>query len=264
MLEMIKVAWQEYAKYMGTGLYIYFAYASMIYIFIKDKKTRAVFSVFPIVLLIIFFNPVFIKTMYYKYFFGTYWRVLWLLPVTIINAYVGTRLIFKFKSRVKSLVCLMLIGILIVVSGKLIYSTDNFSHRKNWYKLPEAVTTIGYNIAHYSTDSWYPTVIVPNELYCSMRQYSSHYRLLYGRDAEGYMSGIESEDIRTIYEEMCKREPDVGLIIELARKYEVNNIIFNMDYHILNEDPSDYGCLYCGDTDNYRYYQILYQEPEGV
>lgn len=259
MLELILVAWQEYGKFVGSGLYIYFAYASMIYIFITDKKRRAVLTVFPAVLLLIFFNPVFIKTMYYKYFFGTYWRVLWLLPATIINAYAATMIVFRFKSKLKSVLCLMLVLLIIVMSGKLIYSRDNFAFRKNWYKLPKAVEEIGYNIAHYSTDSWYPTIIVPNELYCSMRQYSSHYRLLYGRDAEGYMSGIESPEIQTIYEEMCKTEPDVELVIELARMHEVNNIIFNMDYHVLTKNPEDYGCRYCGDTDNYRYYQIIYE-----
>ncbi len=259
MLELLQVAWQEYARFVGTGLYIYFAYASMIYILIKDKKKRMVLGVFPLVLLLIFFNPVFVKGMYFKFFFGTYWRVLWLLPTTLINAYMGTKLIFHFKEKFKSVLCLGLVLVMIVFSGKLIYSRDNFAFRKNWYKVPKAVEEIGYNIAHY-TNSWYPTVIVPNELYCSMRQYSSMYKLLYGRDAEGYMSGIESPEIEAIYEEMCKKEPNVGLIVEYARLYEVNNIIFNMDYHVLTDDPEQYGCLYCGDTENYRYYQIMYEE----
>ncbi|MGN0514176.1 MAG: hypothetical protein ACI4GD_07840 [Lachnospiraceae bacterium] len=258
MLELIKVAWQEYAKFMGSGLYVYFAYASMVYLFIKDRQKRAVLAIFPAILLIIFFNPVFVKTMYYKYFFGTYWRLLWLLPTTIINAYTGTVLIYRYKEKFKRILCLSVVLILIVISGKLIYTRDNFSHRKNWYKIPRSVVEIGYNIKNYSTASWYPTVIVPNELYSSMRQYSSYYRLLYGRDAEGYMSGIESDEIQAIYEEMCKKEPDVELIITLARKYEVNNIIFNMDYHVLNANPEEFGCIYCGDTDNYRYYEIVY------
>lgn len=260
MLQLLSVAWQEYAKFFGTGLYVYVAYASIIYIFIKQKKLRMVLSVFPAILLIVFFNPVFVKVMYYKYFFGTYWRVLWLFPATIVNAYVGTQIIFRYKELTKQIACAVLVVAILVVSGKLIYTRNNFSHRRNWYKLPEAVTTIGYNIAHYSTDSWYPLIIVPNELYCSMRQYSSGYQLLYGRDAEGYMSGISNEEIQTIYEEMCKEEPNVELIVELARHYSVNNIIFNMDYHVLNDDPANYGCLYCGDTDNYRYYQVLYED----
>lgn len=258
MLQTLSLAWQEYAKFFGTGLYIYLAYASMIYIFIKEKKLRMVLSVFPAILLLIFFNPVFIKVMYYKYFFGTYWRVLWLFPATILNAYAATRLIFHFKEKSRQLLAMALVAVLFVLCGKLIYTTENFSRRSNWYKLPSAVTTIGYNIAHYSTDSWYPLIIVPNELYCSMRQYSSGYQLLYGRDAEGYMSGISNEEIQTIYEEMCKKEPDVALIVELARNYGVNNIIFNTDYHVLKDSPENYGCLYCGDTDNYSYYQVLY------
>lgn len=258
MKELFQVAWQEYAKFIGTGLYIYFAYASMIYLLIKDKKNRAVFTVVPGILLLIFFNPFFIKAMYYKYFFGTYWRVLWLLPTTAINAYMGTKIIFHFKDKLKHFVALALVGVIIMMSGKIIYNTDNFAFPKNWYKIPDAVCEIGYNIVHYSTDSWYPTVIVPNELYCSMRQYSSEFKLLYGRDAEGYMSGIDDYAIQQIYEEMCKTEPNVQLIVENARMYQVNNIIFNMDYHVLTDDPENYGCLYCGDTDNYRYYQIMY------
>lgn len=259
MLELFNVAWQEYAKFIGAGLYVWIAYASILYIFIKDKKRRLVLAVFPAVLLLVFFNPLFIKVMYYKYFFGTYWRVLWLFPATIVNAYAATQVIFRFQGRVKQLCCIAVVLAIVVVSGRLIYTTDNFSHRKNWYKIPNSVEKIGYNIENFSTDSWYPTIIVPNELYCSMRQYSSRYRLLYGRDAEGYMSGIETEEIQTIYEEMCKKEPNVGLIVELARQYEVNNIIFNMDYHVLTDEPENYGCVYCGDTDNYRYYLISYE-----
>ncbi|MGN0161896.1 MAG: hypothetical protein ACI4AQ_10945 [Lachnospiraceae bacterium] len=256
MLETMNAAWQEYLKFAGTGLYVYFAIASMVFIFIKDKKNRAVLTIFPAVLMLIFFNPFFIDVMYYKYFFGTYWRVLWLFPATIVNAYAGTRLIFAFKDKKKMLVSLLLVAAMIVCGGRLIYNTDNFSHRKNWYKLPRCVVEIGYNIEHYSTDSWYPVVIVPNELYCSMRQYSSYYQLLYGRDAEGYMSGINEPEIQAIYEEMCKTQPDIELIATYARMYEVDNIIFNSDYHVLTKDPADYGYYYVGSTDNYDYYQF--------
>ena len=59
MLELFNVAWQEYAKFIGAGLYVWIAYASILYIFIKDKKRRLVLAVFPAVLLLIFFNPFF-------------------------------------------------------------------------------------------------------------------------------------------------------------------------------------------------------------
>lgn len=257
MLEMM-AAGQEFFKFVGTGLYVYIAILSMIFILVKDKKNRAILAVFPAILLIIFFNPIFIKVMYYKYFFGTYWRVLWLFPATIINAYAGTRLIFAFKDKKEIVAMVIVVAAIIVCCGKLIYNTDNFSHRKNWYKLPRCVVEIGYNIEHYSTSSWYPTIIVPNELYCSMRQYSSFYRLLYGRNAEGYMSGIDDDEIRVIYEEMCKKEPDIELIAELAKKHTVYNIIFNSDYHVLTKNPEDYGVYYIGSTDNYDYYQLVY------
>ncbi|MCR5215978.1 MAG: hypothetical protein K6C69_03505 [Lachnospiraceae bacterium] len=257
MMELMQLAWNEYTKFIGSGLYMYLAYASMLYIICKDKKKRMVLGVIPALLLVLFFNPLFIKPLYYKFFFGTYWRLLWLIPSTLINAYTATQLITSSKHPLGQVGMAILVGIVIILSGTRIYSWMNYSHRTNWYKIPNVVLEVGYNMENYA-DSWYPTVIVPNELYCSMRQYTSGIRLLYGRDAEGYMSGLEDEDIKAVYEEMCKEDPDIEIISRVAHEQEVQCIVFNMDYHQVEEDLLEYGLVYTGDTDNYRYYTVWY------
>ena len=87
---------------------------------------------------------------------------------------------------------------------------------------------------------WKETIIVPNELLCYIRQYSSSVGLLYGRNAEGFITNIEPDEAR-VFEEMSKEEPDVGLITEVARARNCRYIVFNTSFHRISEDITRYG-----------------------
>ena len=68
------------------------------------------------------------------------------------------------------------------------------------YELPQAAVEIADLVQSRLVD-WQETLIVPNELLCSVRQYSASACLLYGRNAEGFISGIGEEE-QQVYEEM--------------------------------------------------------------
>jgi len=88
--------------------------------------------------------------------------------------------------------------------------------------------------------SWKETIIVPNELLCSVRQYSSAVCLLYGRNAGGFISDI-GEDEQRVYEQMSKEDPDLALVTEIARNKNCRYIVFNTSFHQIPEDLSEYG-----------------------
>ena len=88
--------------------------------------------------------------------------------------------------------------------------------------------------------SWKENIIVPNELLCDVRQYSSAVGLLYGRNAGGFISDI-APDEQMVYEQMSREEPDLSLVTEVAQARECRYIVFNTSFHRIPEDLTGYG-----------------------
>ena len=84
-------AFETFHKYMGTGLILIWYLAVIVYLFMKEKRRniRILFLHLPILILLVFFNPLFYGL--YDLFLGaeTYFRLLWLLPVTCTLAYLS-------------------------------------------------------------------------------------------------------------------------------------------------------------------------------
>ena len=89
-------------------------------------------------------------------------------------------------------------------------------------------------------EGWQETMIVPNELLCDIRQYSSAACLLYGRNAGGFISIIGDREMQ-VYEEMSKENPDVELITDIAKETNCRYIVFNTSFHQIPEDLRGYG-----------------------
>lgn len=233
----------DYEKYIGAGAYVTLFFLCMIYIYMTKDKNKHMFLYYPLLMLFAFFNPLFIKVVYVRFFWGTYWRLLWLLPLTALIAYTGTQIIFKNDKLKKKLVVAVAVILVIASGGSMIYNEHNYQKAENVMKIPDEAAVIGDLIVKYS-GTWYPRVIVPNELYCYMRQYTSHLRLLYGRNIEGYMGGVDEEDdagIIEVHEEMSKPNVNVRKVAQVAREYDVQIIVFNTQTQTLIGDPSDYG-----------------------
>ena len=75
---------------------------------------------------------------------------------------------------------------------------------------------------------------------CSVRQYSAAACLLYGRNAEGFISNIGEEE-QQVYEEMSSEHPDVARVTEIAKNKNCRYIVFNTSFHQIPEDLTEYG-----------------------
>jgi hypothetical protein len=248
----------DYQKFIGGGAYMVLLFAAMYYLYRKDKQMRGFAVWIPAVVLLIFFNPVVILLIYRQFMWGTYWRILWLIPVVPILAYIGTRLITENPKWMEKGIVMAVIAAMLLTGGRVIYNDSNFQKKENYFKIPTVAIDISQHILKYS-GTWYPTVIVPNELYCYIRQYTSEIRLLYGRNAEGYMGGVGS-DVEAVYLEMSKQNPDCKLIGEVAYEYDVDIVIFNANFHQLPdaEQMKKYGLYYGGPVGDYIFYVLKY------
>lgn len=102
---------------------------------------------------------------------------------------------------------------------------------QNEYQLPQVTIDIADAIISDSLAAdtgVYPTVVVPDEMLCSMRQYTTKIRLLYGRDAYAYIFNELEEMKAVVHNEMIRQTPDVGKLAVYAKAKNVDYIVFQV------------------------------------
>lgn len=236
--------WDNLKNFMGgrSGALHWLLFgAALLFCFFLGKKQRKLLF-YPTVLVFAFFcNPLFYRYIGNKFLSGVYWRLLWMVPVSFLTAYGLTMLVYRFKKQMVRVVVVAVAVVCIAVTGKCMYQEATFSEAENLYKLPQAAIEVGDAMAAAGID-WKVRAVVPNELFCYVRQYRCDIGLLYGRNAGGFISEISNE-AKAVYDEMCKETPDIGRLTELCRQQEVVFLCFNTATQQIPEDLSMYGYL---------------------
>ena len=173
-----------FRDYMGTGLIGICFLVSLVYLFLTEKRKhlRILFLYMPFCFLALFFNPLFSKLVYRMAEDEIYWRVLWLLPMTVTIAYTFVRLWGeigqKRGERAARILGLCLAGI-VAASGSFIYASPSFSRAENIYHMPDAVVEIcdAINVPGREV-----MAVFPLELTQYVRQYSPVTCMPYGRE----------------------------------------------------------------------------------
>lgn len=238
----IIAVWNEFVKFIGgrSGAlhWLLFVVALVCCFFLGKRERKSLF--WPsILVLVFFFNPFFYKFIGLRFLAGVYWRLLWMLPISFVIAYAAVRFMYRFRKNVLRIGILILLCICIAVTGEKIFSETTYREKENEYELPNASIEVA-DFVEGRLMNWKETIIVPNELLCSIRQYSTSACLLYGRNAEGFISGIEEEEAK-VFAEMSREDPDVSLITQIAREKNCRYIVFNTSFHRIPEDLTEYG-----------------------
>lgn len=238
MRELLEEFWQSTVMYWGNWrIMLLFAIIILLLLFWRKLgEHRKGLLVLFAVLLILVYNPL------AKYFWAKvmqehlYWRMFWILPAVPVMAFVMTGLVQK-KALWKNLLTGVLVAAAIVVCGKNVYTNNNFTKAENRFKLPqEAVMVADYML----TEDGETKAIVPEEIFCHIRQYSSKISLLYGRDILGFTSPVKNKRYHKVYEEMESDAPNVRTIMRAAKKYECQYVVFD-SAKILRGNPENYG-----------------------
>ena len=132
-----------FQEYMGTGLIVLWFLVSLLYLWLTEKRKyiRVMFLYVPLVLLLVFFNPLVAKIVSQMADGEIYYRILWLLPVTPVIAFGTVQLCGKLAGR-KRYVGITLAIVLFTISGSLIYRNPNFQKAENAYHVPQSVVDI--------------------------------------------------------------------------------------------------------------------------
>ena len=222
--------WSEliafFREYMGNGLLIAWFLISLLYLFAEEKKKhlRILFVYVPVVILLIFFNPFLAGQIYTYMGLDGYYRVLWLIPYTVVTGYAIIHLYGRLKGRGRDLY-LCVIAVLIVVSGSYIYASPLFRKAENIYHMPESVVEICDVI---QVEGREVRAVFPAELIQYVRQYSAVIFMPYGR--EMLVTSWSNHD--DLYDLMEAEVIDAGALCEEARARECHYIILAKDKKI--------------------------------
>lgn len=176
--------WSEvvalFREYMGTGLIVGWFLVSVIYLLFREKRkhVRIVFVYVPVLLLLFFFNPLFSELVYGFVGDEIYYRILWLLPMTVVIAYSAVCLYGQLEGKLRLLFAAVCV-VLIAVSGNFIYSNPFFRPAQNRYHMPQTVVDICDAI---EVEGREVMAVFPVELIQYVRQYSPVVCMPYGRE----------------------------------------------------------------------------------
>lgn len=219
-----------FQKYMGTGLILVIFLAALIYLLINEKRKpmRILFVYVPIIILLIYFNPLFFRFFYGMVEEEIYFRICWLLPIAMVIAYTVVCVCEKMSGLKR--VCFASTAVMIVmVSGKLVYSSPLYSLAENCYHVPQKVVDICDAIR---LDGREVMAAFPDEFLLYTRQYSPFVCMPYGREA---LQGVYNE-LRNV---IMSEEIEVDRLAELAKAYACHYVIFPED-RILVGEMEDY------------------------
>lgn len=240
-----------FKNYMGyhenhflVGIYLF----ALLYLWLveRDKRRRAVFVYAPTLILLVFFCPlfrkVFVRIMEDS---ETYYRLLWLLQMSIVSAYGLIKLMGRHMRIGLLAACLM-----VVACGDYVYDSEHISRAENAWHLPQEAVDI---VDMIRPEEGRITVLVPADLIYYIRQYSTDIELPYGRE----MLVSRWDYYNAMYEAMEAAEViDTPLFVELTREYPCAYVVLKEDRKI-REPLTDYGFFVYGQVGEFVIYKDM-------
>lgn len=229
-----------FREYMGTGLIVIWFLVSLGYLLVREKRkvVRILFCHVPVVLLVLFFTPLFAKVVGKMAGDDIYYRILWLLPISPVIAYAAADIYGRLKGKTRFLFGVMAV-LLIAVSGSFIYSNPFFHKAENKYHVPQSVVEICDAI---EVEGREVMAVFPTGLLQYVRQYSGTVCMPYGREALvagwGYWSelydAMEAETVEAERLARLAREESCAYII-LPRQKKVEGSLETYDFILFGQ-----------------------------
>ena len=244
-----------FQKFTGSGFLTILYLLTLLYLWTSEKNRtfRAVFVYGASIIQVLFFLPLF----FYGYQLldgGTYYRILWLLPMTVTIAYAVVKILARYP--VGSIV----IGaIMLVICGKCVYSNEYITLAENVYHIPQEVIEV-CDIIMPEENEERVTGVFPDNLIHFVRQYSDRIRMVYGRDylAPDWIYG--DHPMRSL---MNQEEIRISELVRLATEQKCQYIILEKKKEIIG-DFKKLNVLKIGETTNYDIYRNYQVDIENI
>ena len=204
---------------------------SLLYLFVFEKEKRRILVYPSLMVTFLVLNPVLYQHVYSHILDTSYWRMFWLIPLIPVVATTAVCLVGHMKHKTLKLLLAVLLCLLIVGNGYYIYHHPLTSYEKatNAYKIPQETIDI---IDYMHTIETAPAVILPPDLYLYAKQYTAYIHLMYGRDAEGYITSIYYEHQLVYYILNGMMDTDLQFVVDIM--HGSHNLYYH--YLVISED----------------------------
>ncbi len=239
-----------FRNYMGTGLIVIWYLLSLIYLYVKEKRKpfRILFIYVPLVILLLYFNPLFAELLYGVIGNEIYYRIIWLLPITVVIAFACVQIYGELKGVQRGLWALAAAA-LMMVSGSYIYENPFFSRAENGYHVPESVVDICDAI---EVEGREVMAVFPIELLQYVRQYSPVVCMPYGRE----ITVSTWNHLSDLCDAMEAEKIDLALLAPLAKEEGCHYIILRKDKEMSGR-TEEYNWAWYGETEEYVIYRDM-------
>lgn len=244
--ENIKIIKDTFLEFKGSGMYLALFFIAILYLYLKenDKRLKYMFIYFPLISLFITLNPIFNKIVGGVFNDEVYWRLFWILPIGITISYAIVKILNGLDTKKEKIIVSISILIIIMVSGKFIYTEENFIKVGNLYKIPDESVLVAQLIA--SDEGEYKKALVSENLVSHIRQIESCIMLAYSRIPQGY------NENHTIVNNL--RIGNVAGIAKDAYDTNSNYVVVRKDIP-LNAKMEDYNFEKLNETTEYLIYK---------
>lgn len=154
---------------------------------------------------------------------SVYWRFFWLLPVNYVLAFGLTEMIMQAgkKKHIGNVVLAGLILLCLLVSGKYILNSENYSAPQNRYEISQITVEFADAILEHADEGEEIKAIFPPEYVTMVRVYDARIKLLYGRKnrpkvAQKVIACYESARSSKSHKRICR----------IAKKRHCNFIVY--------------------------------------
>lgn len=245
---MWKMITELFQGFMGTGLIMGWYLLALVYLWFaeKNRRRRVLLVYAPLAVLALYFNPLFARLVYRAVGDEIYYRILWLLPVTIVVAYATADLYGRLRGR-KKYGFAALCALLVMISGSCIYASPHFHKAENLYHMPQAVVDICDAI---QVEGREVMAVFPKEMLSFVRQYTPLVCMPYGRE----MLVDRWQADNPLYDAMEAPVLDLDVILPLAKSYSSHFVILPEEKKTIGH-AEDYGFVPVNSIDGYTIYQ---------
>ncbi len=245
---MIQVVLDLFVKYWGTiwPLLVYTAAFVFLFVTEKEKHKRFLLLYLTLVILGLFFFPLFAKVIIGVMEDEIYYRILWMLPVTVTVAYAGVRLVQRLAQVWCKVVAVCVLVAILILSGDYVYDNPYFSKAQNRFHLPDEVVVICDTI---SVPGREVRAVFPSNLLSYVREYTALVCMPYGRE----MVVERWNNSSPLFDAMEEATIDAAKLGTEAYAAQCHYIILNKATPI-NGDLADYTYRKVGEVGTYDIY----------
>lgn len=218
--------WSEivllFKNYIGNGFAAGLFAASLFYLLFteKDRTKRIILLYTSCVITALFFCPLFAEGIFRYLDAETYYRILWLMPMTVVIAYAGIRLAAGFSKKWMKAVTALSVCAAIILTGDYVYDNPFFRPAENRFHVPQTVALVCDSIIVEGREV---RAVFPDEMLPFVRQYTGNICMPYGRE----MQVIRWENTNDLYDAMNEEVLDCEKLAVSAAEQGCHYIIIN-------------------------------------